>query len=196
MTTSDDDGFAGRVARLQAPILVLGASGFVGANLLLRLLEHRSDVVGTCGRSPAWRLEEVEPQHIRTVDLLVDLNLDELLDEVQPRTVFNCVAYGAYSFETDRRADLPHELRGHPARGRAACGLGRRRLRPRRQLLGVRRQRRGARRARLPLAQQRLRRLESGLREPAPLLRPAVAGCRARTSVSTPSTARSRTLRG
>jgi polyisoprenyl-phosphate glycosyltransferase len=101
MTAADDDEFAGRVARLQAPILVLGASGFVGANLLLRLLEHRSDVVGTCGRSPAWRLEGVEPQHIRTVDLLVDLNVDDLLNDVQPRTVFNCVAYGAYSFETD-----------------------------------------------------------------------------------------------
>ena len=27
--------------------------------------------------------------------------LDALLDEIKPRTVFDCVAYGAYSFETD-----------------------------------------------------------------------------------------------
>jgi dolichol-phosphate mannosyltransferase len=35
------------------------------------------------------------------VDLLVDANLDALLDQIAPRTIFNCIAYGAYSFETD-----------------------------------------------------------------------------------------------
>ncbi len=30
-----------------------------------------------------------------------DSNLDQLLDDVRPRTVFDCVAYGAYSFEVD-----------------------------------------------------------------------------------------------
>ena len=35
------------------------------------------------------------------IDLLIDSNLDALLDEIRPRTVFDCVAYGAYSFETD-----------------------------------------------------------------------------------------------
>jgi dolichol-phosphate mannosyltransferase len=35
------------------------------------------------------------------VDLLIDSNLDALLDQIKPRTVFNCIAYGAYSFETD-----------------------------------------------------------------------------------------------
>ena len=34
---------------------------------------------------------------------MIDSNLDFLLDSIRPRTVFNCVAYGAYSFETDRQ---------------------------------------------------------------------------------------------
>jgi dolichol-phosphate mannosyltransferase len=38
---------------------------------------------------------------IKVIDLLVDSNLDLLLDEIKPRTVFDCVAYGGYSFETD-----------------------------------------------------------------------------------------------
>ena len=38
---------------------------------------------------------------MREFDALVALNVDRMLDEVQPRTVFNCIAYGAYSFETD-----------------------------------------------------------------------------------------------
>ena len=89
------------VNRLQGPILVLGASGFIGANLLKMLLSHRVDVVGTASTLPAWRLADVPEQHVRALDLLVEANLDSLLETVRPRTVFDCVAYGAYSFESD-----------------------------------------------------------------------------------------------
>ena len=90
-----------KISKLQGPILVLGASGFVGANLLLTLLEVRDDVVGTTSRFPAWRLEGLDETHVRATDLLVDSNLDALLDSVRPRTVFDCIAYGGYSFERD-----------------------------------------------------------------------------------------------
>ncbi len=98
---SERETLAHKIDRLQGPILVLGASGFVGANLLKTLLERREDVVGTVSRFPAWRLEGIPASHVRAADLLVDANLDALLQDVQPRTVLNCVAYGAYSFETD-----------------------------------------------------------------------------------------------
>ena len=90
-----------KIMRLQGPILVLGASGFVGANIFRQLLKCRADVFGTSGHSSPWRLEGVPEVHVRVVDLLVDSSLDLLLAELKPRTVFNCVAYGAYSFETD-----------------------------------------------------------------------------------------------
>lgn len=90
-----------RIARLQGPILVLGASGFIGAHLLRTLVKTRNDVIGTAQSSPAWRLEGVPEENVAVLDLLVDSSLDELLNRVRPRTVFNCVAYGAYSFEKE-----------------------------------------------------------------------------------------------
>jgi polyisoprenyl-phosphate glycosyltransferase len=94
--TADD-----KVRGLQGPILVLGASGFIGANLMRMLVARRHDVYGTATRAPAWRLENLPQDHVKVVDLLVDSNLDQLLDSIKPSTVFDCVAYGAYSFETD-----------------------------------------------------------------------------------------------
>ncbi len=92
---------AEKILRIRGPILVLGASGFVGANLMRALIGAREDVFGTTTRKPAWRLEDLPEDRVRMADLLVDSNLDRLLDDVRPRTVFDCVAYGAYSFEVD-----------------------------------------------------------------------------------------------
>src|SRR5581483_6739444 len=81
--------------------LVLGASGFIGANLFRRILEFRDDAYGVATRLPAWRLQGVPRDNVRVMDLLVESNLDQLLESVKPRVIFDCVAYGAYSFETD-----------------------------------------------------------------------------------------------
>lgn len=96
-----DSGLAADIARLRGPILVLGASGFVGANLLRLLLQHRRDVFGTSSRPAAWRLDGVPERHVLVGDLLPEQNTAALVDTVRPLTVFNCLAYGAYSFETD-----------------------------------------------------------------------------------------------
>jgi polyisoprenyl-phosphate glycosyltransferase len=86
---------------LKGPILVLGASGFIGANLIRGIAAVRPDVVGTASREPAWRLSGLSAEQLITVDLLARGNLAALLDRVRPATIFDCVAYGAYSFEHD-----------------------------------------------------------------------------------------------
>lgn len=90
-----------KIRQLQGPILILGGSGFVGANLMRLIAECREDVFATATRLPAWRLDGLPSHQVRAVDLLVDHNLDLLLDEIKPRTVFDCIAYGAYSFEEE-----------------------------------------------------------------------------------------------
>jgi dolichol-phosphate mannosyltransferase len=98
---ADYSAIDAKIKKLQGPILVLGGSGFVGANLVRAVARVRGDVVGTTTRLPAWRLEGLPAEQVRVTDLLVNSNLDALLDSVKPRTIFDCIAYGAYSFETD-----------------------------------------------------------------------------------------------
>jgi dolichol-phosphate mannosyltransferase len=93
--------FRVKARHLQGPILILGASGFIGANLLRLILRHRTDVFGTSSTASAWRLEGLPTENIIPGDLLIEQSLSGLLDSVRPRTVFNCLAYGAYSFQTD-----------------------------------------------------------------------------------------------
>jgi dolichol-phosphate mannosyltransferase len=99
--------FASRVRALQGPVLVTGASGFVGANLYHRLAEHRSDVYAIVREHKGWRLADVPDERVIAADLNDANVVQHLVDTVRPRTVFDCVAYGAYSFEVD--ADLIYE---------------------------------------------------------------------------------------
>ncbi len=88
-------------AALKGPVLVLGGGGFVGANLVLRLLRSRGDVTAVVRRLPAWRLAGIDRRHVLEVDLTSPAELRQMVEAIRPRTVFDCAAYGAYSFETD-----------------------------------------------------------------------------------------------
>jgi polyisoprenyl-phosphate glycosyltransferase len=93
--------FSRKVMGLHGPILVLGASGFIGANLFRQMLACRPDVFGTSSKADAWRLDGVPAANVISGDLLIEQSVTAMLDTVRPRTVFNCLAYGAYSFQTD-----------------------------------------------------------------------------------------------
>jgi dolichol-phosphate mannosyltransferase len=86
---------------LKGPVLVLGGGGFVGANLVQRLLRARSDVIAVVRNLPAWRLASLDSSHLLEVDLTNIAEMRQMVEAVRPRTVLDCSAYGAYSFETD-----------------------------------------------------------------------------------------------
>ncbi len=90
-----------QVMLLRGPILVLGASGFVGANLFRMILKYRKDAIGVASRLPAWRLDGISQDQIVETNLLNAGSVESLIQRLQPMTVFNCIAYGGYSFETD-----------------------------------------------------------------------------------------------
>ncbi len=86
---------------LKGPIVVAGASGFVGANLLKLLLTRRKDVFGAVRREKGWRLADVPDDQIVTVDLNDHGETRNFIEKMAPRTIFDLVSYGAYSFESD-----------------------------------------------------------------------------------------------
>lgn len=89
------------IRALRGPILVTGASGFVGANLFKKLVAARSDVFAVVQREKNWRLLDVKDAHVIAVDFNDHAAVKNMVTTVNPQTVFDCVAYGAYSFERD-----------------------------------------------------------------------------------------------
>ena len=86
---------------LRGPVIVIGAGGFIGANLFKQLLHVRKDVYAVVRQNPTWRLNDVLSEHVVEVDITDSAAVRNLLSTIAPQTVFNCTAYGAYSFENN-----------------------------------------------------------------------------------------------
>jgi len=84
------------IETLKGPILVMGASGFIGANLFRKLLNVRQDVYGTFFS---------KKDRLKGLPNIIEVDLTKYprttLNEVKPATVFDLVTYGAYASETD-----------------------------------------------------------------------------------------------
>jgi len=92
---------ASHIKNLKGPIVVTGASGFIGANLFKTLLAIRSDVFAVVKDHKGWRLDEVNDTHIVALDFNESVATKNFIASIKPKTVFDCISYGAYSFEED-----------------------------------------------------------------------------------------------
>jgi nucleoside-diphosphate-sugar epimerase/glycosyltransferase involved in cell wall biosynthesis len=101
--------YSKQILKLDGPILVTGAGGFIGAALLKALLSVRSDVYGVA-RKQNWRLLGVAPMQVKLLNLENSSELSKCLNEIKPRTIFNLSAHGAYpdqnNFESITRINL------------------------------------------------------------------------------------------
>lgn len=89
-----------------ARVAVTGGTGFVGANLVRRLLAdgHEVHLLVRAGHH-RWRLDDVAGDlHWREVDLGARAELADLLHVMAPDEVFHLAAHGAYSWQTDEAA--------------------------------------------------------------------------------------------
>ena len=87
------------IQALKGPILVTGASGFIGANLFKMLAAQRQDVFAVVRQDKGWRLADIDDEKIIAVDLNDSAATKNLIETLLPKTIFDFVAYGAYSFE-------------------------------------------------------------------------------------------------
>lgn len=93
------------IQKLNGPIFVFGASGFIGANLFEQLFKARqqtglTDVFAlTHDATKAWRLKllDVPAENIVHCDITSNASVQEVIERYKPKTIFNLAAYGAYS---------------------------------------------------------------------------------------------------
>ena len=91
---------------LPGPVCILGAGGFIGFNLFNFLIQIRTDVYGVCRDiRNNWRfgLSGI-PRKGLVICNLEDINqIRELFQTINPKTVFNLAAHGAYSKQLEYR---------------------------------------------------------------------------------------------
>lgn len=103
-----EEKIAAEVARLEGPIVVFGAGGFIGANLVRRLLNYRKDVYAVTSKPfVPWRLDDISPKHILHCNIIKKDQLEKLFSDYSFKTIFDLAAYGAYSKQAD--VDLIYE---------------------------------------------------------------------------------------
>lgn len=90
-----------KIESLQGPILVLGASGFIGANAIRSIYNFRRDVAGTMSNRGSFRSQGVYSR-VWAFNALHDGDIKFIVDKYKPATVFDFISYGAYPFQIDR----------------------------------------------------------------------------------------------
>jgi nucleoside-diphosphate-sugar epimerase/glycosyltransferase involved in cell wall biosynthesis len=96
------------VLKLQGPIVIFGAGGFIGANLFRQIVQYRDDVFAVTSKPfIPWRLDDCNPKQILHCNITKKHELKELFAQHSFKTIFTLAAYGAYSKQSD--VDLIHE---------------------------------------------------------------------------------------
>ncbi len=92
------------VRRLQGPIWVVGAAGFIGAKLFFSLSRIRNDVYAVSRQAEnSWRLSHSPYGNRLNLDITRAQEVVEVVRKHQPKTVFNLSAYGAYERQNQIR---------------------------------------------------------------------------------------------
>jgi polyisoprenyl-phosphate glycosyltransferase len=89
-----------QIKKLEGPIFVFGAGGFIGINLFNTLLKVRKDVFAiTQDARNNWRfiVNNIPHENIISCDINDILILKDTFRQLKPKTIFNLAAYGAYS---------------------------------------------------------------------------------------------------
>jgi len=93
-----------KIKNITGPIAIFGAGGFIGINLLNKLLQYRKDVMGfSSDPNSNWRIKQnnIPVKNIAKCDLLKKKDIESLIKKYKPKTIFNLAGYGGYSKQKD-----------------------------------------------------------------------------------------------
>lgn len=95
-------------------ILITGASGFFGSNLVHRLVQENYDVhILTRESSNLWRLRDVYEQiNDWKCELTNATKLKEIIHHIQPQHIIHSATYGGRPFENEEQAIVQTNLMG------------------------------------------------------------------------------------
>jgi nucleoside-diphosphate-sugar epimerase len=85
-------------------VLITGATGFIGANLLRYLVEHYDAFYYAMIRknSNLWRIDDIkESINLIKLDLNDKKRLDKTIIKIDPEIIFHLSAFGGFSFQKD-----------------------------------------------------------------------------------------------
>jgi nucleoside-diphosphate-sugar epimerase len=90
---------------LTTPILVTGATGFIGSSLVRHLVSDYKEIhIIIRKESNLWRLNDIiDKMNIHIVDLIDRVAVEKVIEKIKPQTIFHLAAYGAYPFQNDVR---------------------------------------------------------------------------------------------
>ena len=84
-------------------ILITGATGFVGANLLRKLIDSKNDIhIIIRSTSNLWRINDIiDKVNTHVCDLTNRESVEKLVLKIKPQIIYHLAVYGGYQFQEE-----------------------------------------------------------------------------------------------